>query len=276
MIRLAISIVMLLACATASAQTSSSKPPILLQNIGYKMLMDKAARNAREVNRESISGEYVSNEFPDWRTPLGFMLRCLIVFFVTFVAWMLIAGVVVGVAAGLRFMANRHFCIALPLVLLCSTASAQTYYYAYSSKSLQGGNFHFAGMTPTQTSTIIQRAFREMSEVSKAQFKPWPGHGPYHIHIWFKPKVAMDAMAASRWEGGRSVHEYSSTRKITEQQAESLVKHETLHWPCQYNAAGGDKWGHSPDRKCISSIHGHAVDFCPAEIAWLKKRYGVK
>lgn len=166
-------------------------------------------------------------------------------------------------------LAACWFCL-----LFCSTALGQTYYYAINQKTAP---FRWPGRTQAQTVALVSEALAEFNRHSKLQIKPWTGKGPYHIVFAFSPKVAMNALATAEVKNGRAWITINSVRPVSDKAARSVILHELFHEPLKYRATPpADKWGHHPDRTCVSNINASSDKLCPDEIAWLRRRYGAR
>jgi hypothetical protein len=162
----------------------------------------------------------------------------------------------------------------LACALLSCSAFSQTFYYAISQKSAP---FRWPGRTEAQTRALISEAFAEFNRHSKLQIKPWSGKGPYHIVFAFSPKVAHNALGTAETKNGRAWITINSVRPVADKAARSVILHELFHEPLRFKAnPPADKWGHHPDKACVFNINASSDKLCPAEIDWLKKRYGAK
>jgi hypothetical protein len=163
--------------------------------------------------------------------------------------------------------------VLLVLLLISNSVFGAVYYYAYG-RSYDTGAFHFKDTTRAWTHAEISAAFSELSNASGLKFRPWSGSGAYHIVIDF---VASSDLAWSRYYNGRSYFTISNTRNINKSQriARTVVQHESFHYPLRYRAnPPADQWYHSTDRNCVFNINATAPGLCPAEISWLKSRFG--
>lgn len=144
----------------------------------------------------------------------------------------------------------------------------QTYLY-YSYKNY-GNSFAVRGFTKEKTNAMIQNAFNEMSKVSGLKILPWRKGLPVHFSIQFSSQVSRNALAVM----DKKKMIISSTRPMTEKVFKTVVQHELLHF-IKYKAnPPADKWYHSTDKSCVYNINGNAPKLCPAEISWLKSKYG--
>lgn len=154
--------------------------------------------------------------------------------------------------------------------MICVATYAQTYYYAYSGYSK--GPFNWKGFTKQQTDALIKQGFAELSKHSKMKVLPWSGKGKYHITVKFSNKVPYNALAVM--DGNTML--INTTRPVKEVNCRSIVVHEFLHY-LKYKAnPAADKWGHSGDKNCAFNINGNVDKLCPAEIAFLQKKFGKK
>lgn len=168
-----------------------------------------------------------------------------------------------------RLLGKMFLSIFVSLVL-CFSANAQTYYYAYNGYTK--GTFNWQGYTKQQTDQFIKEAFAEFNRHSKLQIKPWSGKGSYQLVIKFSDKVPYNALAVM---DGKTIL-INTKRPVKPNNCRAIILHETLHYLKYTAPPPNDKWGHSKDNNCAYNINGNCDKLCPAEIAFLQKKYGKK